>query len=651
MGDLIGEIVDGTLYFVPFDELSRISKSILSPVNRAGLLANASRINALFMIARAGSGHIGSSFSSMEMMSFLYTNEVYPQHSQNISESGDVPKAIFFSSKGHDAPAMYSILIGLGILPEAMLGELRKLDGLPGHPDVGTPGIVTNTGSLGMGVSKAKGFIKANRLQNKFTPVYVLTGDGELQEGQFWESLISAVNNKMHELTVLIDHNKLQSDTLLSKVNDLGDLEAKLLAFGFHVERCDGNDLDSFAECISNCKSISDRPKAIIADTIKGRGVSFMEHTSIDSDIENYKFHSGAPTAENYHLAVIELLDTANRYLESLGMGELRLQAIKASQKPKTSKNIQRLIPAYSSALVEIAEARDEIVALDADLILDTGLMRFSERFQDRFIECGIAEQDMVSQAGALALSGKLPIVHSFACFLAARPREQIYNNATENTKVIYVGSLAGILPGGPGHSHQGINDIGALGHIPGLQILVPGCESDVKLLLKWACEENEQSSYLRLESIPVDLNFHYEPAQNFEFGKGISITADASIKLITYGPTMLSVALEAAKLIQQRKNLDLEVINFPWVNAIDKNWLRSVVEASDRLVVVDNHFSKGALADRVCNMAVDFNLTSKRIIKIGLNEIPASGANEELLQRHGLDANSIVSQIIRSLN
>ena len=112
---------------------------------------------------------------------------------------------------------------------------------------------------------------------------------------------------------------------------------------------------------------------------------------------------------------------------------------------------------------------------LDADLILDTGLIPFSERFSSRFFECGIAEQDMVSQAGALALKGFLPIAHSFASFLSARPREQIYNNSSEQTKIVYVGSLAGVLPAGPGHSHQAVSDIASLGHIPSLSVLVPG--------------------------------------------------------------------------------------------------------------------------------------------------------------------------------
>src|SRR5690606_15430229 len=136
-----------------------------------------------------------------------------------------------------------------------------------------------------------------------------------------------------------------------------------------------------------------------------------------------------------------------------------------------------RLVAAYGRALLDQAERHPELVVLDADLVLDTGLIPFRERYPERFVECGIAEQDMVSVAGGMALRGALPVVHSFACFLSARPNEQIYNNATERTRVVYVGSLAGVVPGGPGHSHQAVRDIAALGGVPGLIMLEPSCE------------------------------------------------------------------------------------------------------------------------------------------------------------------------------
>ena len=418
MGDQVGNAVSGTLYYVPFKEFQRVLALGVSAVEKTQVFAALCRINTLYMIARAGSGHIGSSFSSMEIMSWLQLNEL------RTPEDGDAtsPRDIFFSSKGHDAPGLYNTWIGKGKLDFDLIHQLRRINGLPGHPDISTPNVVANTGSLGMGVSKAKGMIVANRLLKQPGNVYVLTGDGELQEGQFWESLISAANHNLHELTVIIDHNKLQSDTLVSKVSDLGDLEAKLLAFGWHVSRCDGNDLAAFSQTIAATKSITDKPKAIIADTIKGKGVSFMEHTSIDSDIEFYKFHSGAPSDEAYVKAAQELIESANALLANISKADrLELESI-TRPAVDVPENLQRLVAAYSNALLEQARKNSKIVALDADLVLDTGLIPFQEEFPDRFIECGIAEQDMVSQAGGMALNGLLPVVHSFACFLSSRP-------------------------------------------------------------------------------------------------------------------------------------------------------------------------------------------------------------------------------------
>ncbi|HXK18058.1 MAG TPA: 1-deoxy-D-xylulose-5-phosphate synthase N-terminal domain-containing protein, partial [Polyangiaceae bacterium] len=227
MGDLIGDAVEGNLYWVGPAELRRLRELEVGPASRAQLLADACRLNALYMIARAGSGHIGSSFSSLDIVTWLHLEEL----------NRDGGRGLYFSSKGHDAPGLYSLLIALEQLPLESIHRLRQLDGLPGHPDVGTAGIVTNTGSLGMGISKAKGFALAQRFLDQPGRIYVLTGDGELQEGQIWESLISAANLKLHEICAIVDHNKLQSDTFVEKTSSLGDLPAKFQSFDWHVKR------------------------------------------------------------------------------------------------------------------------------------------------------------------------------------------------------------------------------------------------------------------------------------------------------------------------------------------------------------------------------------------------------------------------------
>src|SRR5688572_6810677 len=230
MGDIQtdqGESLE--LQFVPVDEFNRLLDTNVSDVARARVFAALARINTLYMIAQAWSGHIGTSFSSLDVMSWIFLNEL--RDLQNGPDNCD----LFFSSKGHDAPGLYSVLMALGLMDEQKIHQLRRLNGLPGHPHVETGYIQANTGSLGMGVSKAKGMVIADRLLGRSRRVFVLAGDGELQEGQFWESLPSAVHLRMHEIVVVIDHNKIQSDTWVRAVNDLGALEAKLAAFGWHV--------------------------------------------------------------------------------------------------------------------------------------------------------------------------------------------------------------------------------------------------------------------------------------------------------------------------------------------------------------------------------------------------------------------------------
>jgi transketolase len=639
VGDQVGVAVGGTLYYVPLEEFQRVRGEKLSPVDQARMFAALCRINALYMIARAGSGHIGSSFSSMDIMSWLQLQGLRPA----AGEGG--PRDLFFSSKGHDAPALYCTLIGTERLKFDLIHSLRRLGGLPGHPDINTPAIVTNTGSLGMGVSKAKGMIFANRLLKRDGRVFVLTGDGELQEGQIWESLISAANNKFHELTVIIDHNKLQSDTLVSRVSDLGDLEAKLRAFGWHVGRCDGNDMAAVAATLAAAAAVTDQPKAVIADTIKGKGVSFMEHTSIDSDVEFYKFHSGAPSEDAYVRAAQELIDHANQLAKSLGIAAAAFETVVRPSATAPATQPQRLVAAYSEALLGQAGRNPRLVALDADLILDTGLIPFKEQFPERFVECGIAEQDMVSQAGGMALSGLLPVVHSFACFLSARPNEQIYNNATEETRIVYVGSLAGVIPAGPGHSHQAIRDISSLAAIPGLALVEPSLEDEVAPLLDWCLNETPGSSYLRLVSVPTE--FPPISAEPFVVrpGWGRHLKAGRGLAFVGYGPTLLAEAVKAAQALEGA-GAEVGVISFPWLNQVDSAWLDTVSEHYQTLVVLDNHYAVGGLFDRFAAALANRQVAGLQLRQVAIDRVPACGGAVEVIENHGMDAAALTTFI-----
>lgn len=638
MGDLVGNAVSGKIYFVPKVQFERLLSLELNPVVQAEVFAALCRINALYMIAKAGSGHIGSSFSSMDIMAWLQLYRV--RNARNSLRTVE-----FFSSKGHDAPALYSTLLGVGCLDYELIHKLRRIDGLPGHPDINTESIITNTGSLGMGVSKAKGMVFANRLLKQAVEMYVITGDGELQEGQFWESLISAANHGLHELTVIVDHNKLQSDTLVSKVSCLGDLEAKFTAFGWRVARCDGNNMAEFAETLTDLNGTADQPKVLIADTVKGKGVSEMEHTSMDSDVELYKFHSGAPSDTSYIKGVSQLVDNANRLLQSIGEGELVLEEVAGSEAPQTTEQ-RSLIGAYSKALVKHAERNLNIVALDADLVLDTGLIPFKSKYPDRFVECGIAEQDMVSQAGGMALKGLLPIVHSFGCFLTTRPNEQIYNNATELTKVIYVGSLSGLIPAGPGHSHQAVRDVSAVGAMPGMLVVAPSCELELEHILEWAINSCDKSVYIRLASAPYRSNFDTSRSDVPKPGVGVLLEEGQDIAILSYGPILLGESIKAAEVLEQEYGISAAVINMPWLNLVDDNWVAGLLGSYKHIITVEDHYLVGGLGDRVAASVAAGSGDRAKVVRIGISDIPHCGSADEVLNAHGLDAHSIAASV-----
>ena len=249
-----------------------------------------------------------------------------------------------------------------------------------------------------------------------------------------------------------------------------------------------------------------------------------------------YAYHSGAPSHEVYERALSELQDMLTSLVSEAGIPEIRWLT---TQRPDVAplQAPQKLVVVYSHALVSQAEKNPRLVALDADLVLDCGLIPFRKKFPDRFVECGIAEQDMVSQAGGMALQGALPLVHSFACFLSTRPNEQIYNNATEGTKIGYVGSLAGLLPSGPGHSHQCVRDIASLGGIPGLFLVEPCCEREVHLALDYCVNRLEGSFYLRLVSIPREIP--YELPLDYEMAPGRGVVLIPGEEVVVVGGTV----------------------------------------------------------------------------------------------------------------
>jgi len=626
---------DGSLTFVPLATIRRVRGDVTDPIARAEILADVCRINTLYMIMNAGSGHIGSSFSSTDIVTWLWTEEL-------TDANGGAPNAdTYFSSKGHDAPALYSLLIALEKLDFDLLHRLRRLGGLPGHPDAETPFVATNTGSLGMGISKAYGMARARRATARRGRIVVMTGDGELQEGQIWESLQPVANEGLGEITVIVDHNKYQSDSTVQAVSDLGRIEDKFRAFGWELRRVDGHDLRRLSKAFRELDAIGDRPKVVIADTIKGRGVSFME--GVARGDQTYHFHAGAPSLEHYVAATRELVARVNERLAALRLDALSLADAPLPVRIAPSKP-ERLVVAYGDELLQMARDRKEIVVLDADLLSDCGIEAFKTELPDRFLECGIAEQHMVSAAGGLALEGMLPVVHSFACFLSTRANEHIYNNATEKTKIIYTATLAGVVPGGPGHSHQSVRDISAVGSIPGLTAIEPCSEREARLAIRWAVERNPASTYLRFVNVPLDLPYAMPPSYTLEVGRGVTLRSGSDVALVGYGPVLMTNAWRAAEELAAG-GISAAVIDLAWLNRIDDEWVRSTLGRFPFIVTLDNHYV--ALGQGVM-IAAALARTGVRadVMSLGLTDVPVCGTNAEVLAHHGLDGTSIARAV-----
>ena len=609
------------------------------------LLADMCRANALVAVKRAGSGHLGSSFSALDIVVHLLWREL------NVAELGwDHPdRDVFFSSKGHDVPGLYAALHALGVIPPERLLRLRRLGGLDGHPDLGIPGIEANSGSLGMGLSKGRGMAWGKRFHGRKGRVIVMTGDGELQEGQNWEAFASAAHQRVGNLWAIVDRNELQSDRPTEEILALGDLEAKLRAFGWHAEVCDGHDHAALATAFAAMRAApEDVPKILVAHTIKGRGVSFMEHpAALREGGGTYRWHAGAPDDDAFARAYDELLARIREQLPDLELESVPPleDSVSLEGEPESGAGLrpvtdEYVAAAYGEELLALVGERPEVVVLDADLASDCRIRAVELEQPSRFVEVGIAEQDLVSMAAGLARQELLPVVNSFASFLAARANEQIYNQATEGTKVVYALHYAGLIPAGPGKSHQSIRDVSLLAALPNLTVVQPANSNETRALLRWAVEDAQESVALRLAIGPSPRSIDLPSAATTP-GRGTVLREGSDALLFAYGPVLLHEALNAAETLGTR----VQVVNMPWLNRVDSEWLAELVDPFGEIFVVEDHAPVGALGDSLRR-----HLDGRPVTVFGVEGWPACGTPTEALRFHGLDGASLADRIALAL-
>src|SRR6185503_4499027 len=283
------------------------------------------------------------------------------------------------------------------------------------------------------------------------------------------------------------------------------------------------------------------------------------------------------------------------------------------------------VVEAYGEALLELGPEREDLVVLDADLASDCRVRAFERAYPERFFQCGIAEQDMVSTAAGMARHGLLPVVNSFASFLASRANEQIYNQASEGSKVIYALHYAGLIPAGPGKSHQSIRDISLLAALPNVAIVQPGSSEETAALLRWAVEDAEETVAVRLAIGPsprrIDL-----PA-TVSVGRGSVLHEGSDAVLVAYGPVMLHEALVAAERLAESGELSLRVVAMPWLNRLDEDWLAAELAGLDHVFVLEDHAPVGGLGD-----ALRVALEGRAVTVFGVEGWPACGTPPEAL-------------------
>ncbi|MBN2454800.1 transketolase [Candidatus Woesearchaeota archaeon] len=247
-------------------------------------------------IANAGSGHPGGSLSEIDILTVLYFRQM-----KYDAKRPDWPERDrFILSKGHGCPGLYVVLAEAGYFPKEELTKLRKIGSmLQGHPNNSTPGIEITTGSLGQGLSVANGIALAGRLDKKDYKVYLILGDGELQEGSVWEAAMTAGFKKLSNIIAIVDNNKLAQDNYVKDLKDIEPIDKKFEAFGWETQRINGHDYEEIIDALENAAKAKEKPQLIIADTVKGKGVSFMENQK--------GWHGKAPNAEQLKQALEEL--------------------------------------------------------------------------------------------------------------------------------------------------------------------------------------------------------------------------------------------------------------------------------------------------------------------------------------------------------
>jgi transketolase len=594
-------------------------------------LARQLRIDVVRATATAGSGHPTSSLSTADLMAVLLEGHLRYDFSRPSDPGND--RLIF--SKGHAAPLLYAACKAAGAISDEELLTLRQQGSrLEGHPTPRLPWVDVATGSLGQGLPVAVGIALGVRLQGRPSRIWVLCGDGEMAEGSMWEAFERAGHEALGNLIAIIDANGLGQCGPTMSADDPGGVAARIRAFGWHAVEIDGHDLGQIDKAYAEAEAITSQPMAIVARTVKGRGVAAAEdgagvHGKPLADPETAIRELGGRGPDRLARVDLPPPATAPRFWR---------RAVNFPAYPVGSTVAMR--QAYGETLAALGSARGDVVALDADVRLATYAHLFAEAHPDRFFEMHIAEQQMVAAAIGLQTLGYVAFVSTFAAF-HARAYDFVRMAAVGRADLRLVGSHPGVSIEREGPSQMGLEDLAAFRAIHGSVVLYPSDANQTSELVRLLADQRG-ISYLRVTR--PELRVLYPAGERFEIGgsRVLRRSAHDDVAIVAAGIT-LHEALGAADVLADR-GIHARVIDLYSVKPADAATLQAAVrDTAGRMVTVEDHRPEGGLGDAVLG-AVATTGMPLQLVKLGVTLMPGSGTAAELRRAAGIDATAIVA-------
>jgi transketolase len=585
------------------------------------------RVDSVRVSSEAGSGHPTSSLSAADLMAVLIDRHLRYDFSAPENPANDH----FVLSKGHASPLLYSIYLAVGAISEDEFMTYRRLDSrLEGHPTPVLPWVDVATGSLGQGFPIAVGIALAGKQLDRLPyRVWALCGDSELAEGSMWEAFDHASFYELDNLTAIVDVNRLGQTRETMHGWNLGVYAERARAFGWHAIEIDGHDVEAIDRAYAEAAATEGRPTAILARTVKGKGVSAVEnalgaHGKAVDDPETAIAELGGRREIRVSVRTPETASEPRRFEAR----DLQLPQYDLGDEVATRK-------AYGEALAALGASRDDVVALDGEVSNSTFSELFAKAHPDRYFEMFIAEQQMVAAAVGFQVRGWVPFASTFAAFLT-RAYDFVRMAAVSRASICLCGSHAGVSIGEDGPSQMALEDLAALRAVHSSTVLYPSDGNQTAQLVA-AMADLQGISFLRTTraSTPVI----YEPDETFPIGgsKVVRGSDGDDVAIVAAGITLHEALAAAATL--EGEGISARVIDLYSVKPVDAETLRAAAEATGgRLVTVEDHWPEGGLGDAVLEVFAEVE-ERPRVVKLAVREMPTSGTPDELLAAAGIDA------------